>query len=112
MEGALASVVGGLVRCPVVAVPTSLGYGVSLRGLAALLAMLNSCAAGVSVVNIDNGFGAGLTAARYARGLGEAVKADRAGRAREGAAALARDGVEASAREGADAPAPASHEEG
>jgi hypothetical protein len=58
MEGALASVVGGLVRVPVVAVPTSIGYGASFGGLAALLAMLNSCATGVSVVNIDNGFGA------------------------------------------------------
>lgn len=62
MEGALASVVGGLVRCPVIAVPTSVGYGASFGGLAALLAMLNSCAAGVSVVNIDNGFGAGYLA--------------------------------------------------
>lgn len=62
MEGALASVVGGLVACPVIAVPTSVGYGASFGGLAALLAMLNSCAAGVSVVNIDNGFGAGYQA--------------------------------------------------
>lgn len=62
MEGALASVVGGLVRCPVIAVPTSIGYGASFHGLAALLAMLNSCAAGVTVVNIDNGFGAGFAA--------------------------------------------------
>lgn len=62
MEGALASVVGGLVRCPVIAVPTSVGYGASFGGLAALLAMLNSCAAGVCVVNIDNGFGAGYLA--------------------------------------------------
>ena len=59
MEGALASVVGGLVSCPVIAVPTSVGYGASLGGVAALLSMLNSCASGVSVVNIDNGFGAG-----------------------------------------------------
>jgi hypothetical protein len=64
MEGALPSVVGGLVSRPVVAVPTSVGYGASLGGLAALLAMLNSCAAGVTVVNIDNGFGAGCAAAR------------------------------------------------
>ena len=64
MEGALASVVGGLVQCPVIAVPTSVGYGASFNGLAALLAMLNSCANGVSVVNIDNGYGAGCTAAR------------------------------------------------
>jgi NCAIR mutase (PurE)-related protein len=62
MEGALASVVGGMVDCPVVAVPTSVGYGASFGGLAALLAMLNSCAAGVTVVNIDNGFGAGYAA--------------------------------------------------
>jgi NCAIR mutase (PurE)-related protein len=64
MEGALASVVGGLVRVPVVAVPTSVGYGASFGGLAALLAMLNSCAAGVAVVNIDNGFGAATLASR------------------------------------------------
>ena len=62
MEGALASVVGGLVDCPVIAVPTSVGYGASFEGMAALLAMLNSCAAGVTVVNIDNGFGAGFSA--------------------------------------------------
>ena len=62
MEGALASVVGGLVDKPVIAVPTSVGYGASFGGLAALLAMLNSCASGVSVVNIDNGFGAGYMA--------------------------------------------------
>lgn len=62
MEGALASVVGGLVSCPVIAVPTSVGYGASFEGLSALLTMLNSCAAGVSVVNIDNGFSAGVTA--------------------------------------------------
>ena len=63
MEGALPSVVGGLVSAPIVAVPTSVGYGASFDGLAALLAMLNSCAPGVSVVNIDNGFGAGFQAA-------------------------------------------------
>ena len=62
MEGALASVIGGLVDRPVIAVPTSIGYGASFHGLAALLAMLNSCASGVSVVNIDNGFGAGYMA--------------------------------------------------
>jgi NCAIR mutase (PurE)-related protein len=62
MEGALPSVLGGLVAAPVIAVPTSVGYGASLGGLAALLAMLNSCAAGVTVVNIDNGFGAGSAA--------------------------------------------------
>jgi len=67
MEGALASVVGGLSDVPVVAVPTSVGYGASFSGLAALLAMLNSCAAGVSVVNIDNGFGAGYLASRINR---------------------------------------------
>lgn len=63
MEGALASVVGGLVNKPVIALPTSIGYGASFEGLAALLGMLNSCAAGVAVVNIDNGFGAGRLAA-------------------------------------------------
>ena len=62
MEGALASVIGGLVDCPVIAVPTSVGYGASFKGLSALLSMLNSCASGVSVVNIDNGFGAGYLA--------------------------------------------------
>ena len=62
MEGALASVVGGLARVPVIAVPTSVGYGASFGGVAALLGMLNSCAAGVTVVNIDNGFGAGYAA--------------------------------------------------
>ena len=62
MEGALASVIGGLAGCPVIGVPTSVGYGASFNGLAALLAMLNSCASGVSVVNIDNGFGAGYLA--------------------------------------------------
>ena len=62
MEGALPSVVAGLVDKPVIAVPTSIGYGASIGGLAALLAMLNSCAAGVTVVNIDNGFGAGVAA--------------------------------------------------
>ena len=68
MEGALPSVVGGLVGTPVVAVPTRVGYGSSFGGLAALLAMLNSCAPGIAVVNIDNGFGAGVFAARVARG--------------------------------------------
>lgn len=62
MEGALASVVGGLSDCPVIAVPTSVGYGASFGGISALLAMLNSCASGVTVVNIDNGFGAGYSA--------------------------------------------------
>ena len=64
MEGALPSVIGGLVSCPVIAVPTSVGYGANLGGIAALLSMLNSCASGVSVVNIDNGFGAGFLASR------------------------------------------------
>ena len=64
MEGALASVIGGLVDCPVIAVPTSIGYGASFGGMSALLSMLNSCASGVSVVNIDNGFGAGFSASR------------------------------------------------
>lgn len=64
MEGALASVIGGLVRCPVIAVPTSVGYGANFGGLSALLSMLNSCASGCSVVNIDNGFGAGFLASR------------------------------------------------
>ena len=67
MEGALASVVGGLVDCPVIAVPTSVGYGANFGGLSALLSMLNSCASGVSVVNIDNGFGAGYLAAMINR---------------------------------------------
>jgi NCAIR mutase (PurE)-related protein len=70
MEGALPSVVGGLVGTPIVAVPTSVGYGASFGGIAALLAMLNSCAPGVTVVNIDNGFGAGVFAARVARQSG------------------------------------------
>ena len=67
MEGALPSVIGGLVACPVVAVPTSTGYGASFQGLTALLAMLNSCVPGVTVVNIDNGFGAGVAAAMINR---------------------------------------------
>lgn len=64
MEGALPSVVGGLVSCPIIAVPTSIGYGASFGGLAALLTMMNSCAPGIAVVNIDNGFGAGTIASR------------------------------------------------
>jgi len=78
MEGALASVVGGLVDCPVVAVPTSIGYGASFGGLAALLSMLNSCASGVVVVNIDNGFGAGRFAGILYRRLqrGEAANGE------------------------------------
>lgn len=72
MEGALPSVVGGLVGTPMVAVPTSIGYGAAFGGLAALLAMLNACAPGITVVNIDNGFGAGVFAARVARRVGAA----------------------------------------
>ncbi|MFA6713829.1 MAG: nickel pincer cofactor biosynthesis protein LarB [Victivallales bacterium] len=68
MEGALPSVVGGMVSCPVIAVPTSVGYGAALNGFAALLGMLNSCASGVTVVNIDNGFGAACAAARIIHG--------------------------------------------
>jgi len=71
MDGALASVVGGLVRVPVIAVPTSVGYGASFGGIAPLLTMLNSCAAGVTVVNIDNGFGAAVAAARILHGSTE-----------------------------------------
>ncbi|QOJ14537.1 MAG: nickel pincer cofactor biosynthesis protein LarB [Planctomycetia bacterium] len=74
MEGALPSVVGGLVSAPIIAVPTSVGYGASLGGLAALLAMLNSCASGVSVVNIDNGFGAAYQAAMIARRIAAGVR--------------------------------------
>ena len=85
MEGALASVVGGLVRVPVVAVPTSVGYGASFGGLAALLGMLTTCAAGVVVVNIDNGFGGGFAAARInacgarrrRRGDGSRIRSER-----------------------------------
>ena len=67
MEGALPSVIGGLVNVPVIAVPTSIGYGASFNGIAALLGMLNSCASNVTVVNIDNGFSAGVTASLIAR---------------------------------------------
>jgi hypothetical protein len=67
MDGALPSVIGGLVSAPVIAVPTSVGYGASFGGLAALLSMLNSCAAGVTVVNVDNGFGAAVGASRILR---------------------------------------------
>jgi len=76
MEGALPSVVGGLTGVPLVAVPTSVGYGASFGGVAALLAMLNSCAPGVTVVNIDNGFGAGVFAARVARNAAPRPSAD------------------------------------
>ena len=68
MEGALPSVVGGLVAQPIIAVPTSVGYGASLGGIAALLSMLNSCASGITVVNIDNGFGAAAAAFRILHG--------------------------------------------
>ncbi len=78
MEGALPSVVGGLVEVPLIAVPTSVGYGASFGGLAALLAMLNSCAAGVAVVNIDNGFGAGVIAARINAGARSPIHQGRA----------------------------------
>ncbi len=73
MEGALATVVGGLVSCPVIAVPTSIGYGANFNGLSSLLSMLNSCAGNVSVVNIDNGFGAGYLASLINH-IGEAVQ--------------------------------------
>jgi NCAIR mutase (PurE)-related protein len=69
MEGALASVVAGLVDVPVIAVPTSVGYGANFKGLSALLTMLNSCAAGIGVVNIDNGFGAGYLASQINKGF-------------------------------------------
>jgi NCAIR mutase (PurE)-related protein len=74
MEGALPSAIGGLVGAPIVAVPTSVGYGAAFEGLAALLGMLTSCAPGVTVVNIDNGFGAGLFAARVARRTAQAAR--------------------------------------
>jgi pyridinium-3,5-biscarboxylic acid mononucleotide synthase len=77
MEGALASVVGGLVSAPVIAVPTSVGYGASFQGLAALLSMLNTCAPGVAVVNIDNGFGAGYMAGMINRMVAKGQKPDR-----------------------------------
>ncbi|MNP33817.1 AIR carboxylase [compost metagenome] len=74
MEGALASVVGGLVSKPIIAVPTSIGYGASMNGIAAMLAMLNSCAPGVTVVNIDNGFGAGYAAGVIQQNLEKKAK--------------------------------------
>ncbi len=83
MEGALPSLVAGLVGAPVIAVPTSVGYGAAFEGLAALLGMLNSCAVGVAVVNIDNGFGAGALAARIL--AGRVVDRRAAAREREGA---------------------------
>ncbi len=80
MEGALASVVGGLVKAPVIAVPTSVGYGASFQGLAALLSMLNSCASGVAVMNIDNGYGAGYFAALLAEmTIGDGIHAPQEG---------------------------------
>jgi NCAIR mutase (PurE)-related protein len=85
MEGALPSVVGGLTECPIIAVPTSIGYGTSMQGTTALLAMLNTCVPGITVVNIDNGFGAGVAAALINR-LPEKVnptrKAGRVGKKR------------------------------
>jgi NCAIR mutase (PurE)-related protein len=78
MEGALPSVVGGLVASPVIAVPTSVGYGAAFGGIAALLGMLNSCAAGVTVVNIDNGFGAGYSAALINSSANAAERGDSA----------------------------------
>ena len=71
MEGALASVIAGLIKAPVIAVPTSIGYGASFQGIAPLLTMLNSCAEGISVVNIDNGFGAAVQACRILRMTGK-----------------------------------------
>ncbi|MCG3134895.1 MAG: Pyridinium-3,5-biscarboxylic acid mononucleotide synthase [Planctomycetes bacterium] len=84
MDGALPSVVGGLVDCPVIAVPTSVGYGASFQGIGPLLTMLNACAAGVSVVNIDNGFGAGYQAALIARAAARAAAGARTGTGRSG----------------------------
>jgi pyridinium-3,5-biscarboxylic acid mononucleotide synthase len=75
MEGAIASVVGGLVSKPIVAVPTSVGYGANMNGVTTLLAMLSSCASGLSVVNIDNGFGAGYFAATMTNTIERAVDA-------------------------------------
>lgn len=89
MEGALASLAAGLIACPVVAVPTSVGYGASFGGLAALLAMLNSCAAGTVVVNIDNGFGAGIHSVRILRGRTAPVEGDGKAVAGRGAATAA-----------------------
>jgi pyridinium-3,5-biscarboxylic acid mononucleotide synthase len=107
MEGALPSVVGGLVSTPVFAVPTSVGYGASFQGLAALLGMLNSCAPGVTVSNIDNGFSAGIAAARVAKALEAARGASRAvppGRtpAGSGAASRAATGADFRAATGAE----------
>jgi NCAIR mutase (PurE)-related protein len=79
MEGALASVMGGLIESPIIAVPTSVGYGMTLGGITALLGMLNSCTPGISVVNIDNGFGGGYQAAIIARMVGRGGSIDAAG---------------------------------
>jgi NCAIR mutase (PurE)-related protein len=79
MEGALPSVVGGLTNCPIIAVPTSIGYGTSLGGITALLAMLNSCVPGITVVNIDNGFGAGVAAAMINRSQKSEVRSQKSG---------------------------------
>ena len=79
MEGALASVVGGLVDVPVIAVPTSIGYGAAFKGVAAMLGMLTSCASGITVCNIDNGFGAAFAAARILRVKGRLAGAKKAG---------------------------------
>ena len=85
MEGALASAVGGLVGIPVVAVPTSVGYGASMKGISALLAMLNSCASNVATVNIDNGFGAGFYAALISRAALRSPRRQISARAKTGA---------------------------
>jgi NCAIR mutase (PurE)-related protein len=92
MEGALASVVGGLVEAPIVAVPTSIGYGAAFHGLAALLGMLTSCASGVTVVNIDNGFGAAYAAARILRGAPAAGRSTGTSTSSSGTAAPPRAG--------------------
>jgi NCAIR mutase (PurE)-related protein len=92
MEGALPSVVGGLTGVPLVAVPTSVGYGTSYQGLAALLAMLNSCAPGIVVCNIDNGFGAGVFAARVARRIGAKARTTAGANAANAAKARAGSG--------------------
>jgi len=93
MEGALASVVGGLTAAPVIAVPTSVGYGASLEGVTALLAMLASCASGVTVVGIDNGFGAACAIARMLPALRSPAAQAAAGRSSAGASSLATEGT-------------------
>jgi len=97
MEGALPSVVAGLIDAPVIAVPTSVGYGTALNGLTALLAMLTSCASGVTAVNIDNGFGAGVAAAMINRGAARAAS-PRAGRRMMGGSRRRASGAQAGAR--------------